>query len=140
MKHLKVSLPLGGIDADKLTFPRLIIGECVEGLNRYPAVIPAERVTELFGTGQAHDYRSHAVFVWRERNVPSAEVYAEIEAFNADPVRGWATLIRDAALAEVEHWTRVAKEAKAYAKAAAIAAEGAAELLAGPDEDTEVHP
>ena len=140
MTHLSLALHLEPIDFDKLTFPPLVVGEYTEGPRSYPAVVPAWRDPELHGTGEGFDLRALVVnYLWRGTEAPSDDVLAEVEAFNADPRRGWALLIRAAAAPEVDYWNGEVKRAKEYAKAAMLAVEAAEDLLAD-DEGDDVHP
>lgn len=135
MKHLKLTLADVVIDIDKLTFPPLIVGEYREGPRCYPTIVPAERVEELHGTGTGFDVRSlAATYVWRGESEPSAKVLAEVEEFNADPVRGWATLIREEAERNVEHWLEHLHEAQDNIATHQAVAAGAEALLAARED------
>lgn len=137
MTHLKLTLSDEDIDFGKLTFPPLVVGEYHEGPRNYPAVLPAERVVELHGTGVGFDVKSLAVtYLWRGKSEPSPAVLAEVEQFNADPVRGWATLIREEAERNGEHWREHLREAQDYVATAEKITAAADALLAVHEDRT----
>jgi len=130
MMHLKLAISDEPIDFNKLTFPTLVVGEYHEGPRSYPAVIPAERVVELHGTGEGFEVKSLVVsYLWRGTSEPSADVLAEIDTFNADPVRGWAALIRERAEGNAEHWREHLREAQEYVANAESIVAAASALL-----------
>lgn len=139
MTHLTLNLPTEPIDFDTLTFPKITTAMVLVGPFHY-LVVPTEREDQLHGAGEGFTWEEMAAYsLWRSETAPAAEVLAEVAEFNADPRRGWANLIREAAVTALERRNREVQEAKARATAALLLIEGADDILDPDDEGDELH-